>query len=299
MSDRTAIEWADATLNPLRGCSRVSPGCQNCYAERVAARFSGPGQPYEGLATIVNGRPRWTGQVQLVPEKLDQARRWQKPRRIFLNSMSDLFHEAVPKAFIDRTMAALRATPQHTYIVLTKRPDAAAAYFFNDWLTLHEQPPPRNLWLGVSVESAAYLDRITTLQAIPRLTVRFISFEPLLGPIHMPDLSGIHWIIIGGESGPGARPMHPDWARELVSQGKLQGCAVFFKQWGAYSPANLLPFATFEKHAVAVSPEGIIRDRHEPMGEGAAILVKLGKHQTGRTLDGREWNEFPDQAATP
>jgi protein gp37 len=307
MSDKTQIEWTDATWNPVRGCARVSPGCEHCYAERLAARFSSPGQPYEGLATMVNGHPRWTGEIQLVAGAINLPLRWKTPRRVFVNSTSDLFHEAVPESFIDRCLYTIALARQHTFQILTKRPERMHALMSRpypyaihwctpDGFTLPWPLP--NLWLGVSVESADYLHRIDILRAIPT-AVRFVSFEPLLGPIPTPDLSGIHWIIIGGESGPGARPMHPDWARELVSQGKLQGCAVFFKQWGEYGPAIDLPFATFEKHAVAVSPQGTIRDRHEPMGEGAAILVKLGKHQTGRILDGQEWNEFPDQAAMP
>ena len=291
MSQNTSIEWTDSTWNPIRGCTRVSEGCRNCYAERVAARFSGPGQPYEGLA--MRGPARWTGKVALVESALTDPLRWRKPRKCFVNSMSDLFHESVPDEWIDRIFAVMALAPHITFQVLTKRPERMADYC--DGLTclrgahrlaaavraaatprsqghslnvirrlLHEggagAVPLPNVWLGVSVEDQATADaRIPLLLQTPA-AVRSVSAEPLLGPVDfgavrmthggrenvlrgdvsnfarrngIDRLNSVDWLIVGGESGPGARPCDVEWVRSIVRQCRAAGVACFVKQLGA------------------------------------------------------------------
>jgi len=219
------IEWTEATWNPVRGCSRVSPGCQHCYAERMAHRFSAPGMPYAGLTRRAgNGEPRWTGKVVTLPDALKEPLRWHRPRVVFVNSMSDLFHDGVPSTFIADVFDTMVAANWHSFQVLTKRPERAAKL-------AHDLPWPANVWLGVSVESAKYLKRIDILRKIPA-AIRFLSIEPLLGPLPELDLTGIHWVIVGGESGPLARPMHEDWVRKIRDTCVNAGVSFFFKQWG-------------------------------------------------------------------
>lgn len=232
----TTIEWTDRTWNPLRGCTRISPGCQNCYAERMAARFSGPDAPYEGLAKMTPQGPRWTGEIRLLPEVLQEPLKWRKPRRVFVNSMSDLFHEKVPDDFIDQVFGVMGQCQQHTFQILTKRPDRMAAYFaqlFREGRQLFgpstKYDPYPNVWLGTSVENTDYKHRIAELQLSPA-KIRFISFEPLLGDIGQVNLTGIHWAIAGAESGPGARPMNEDWVRSLRDQCQAAGVPFFYKQ---------------------------------------------------------------------
>jgi protein gp37 len=268
MADRSAIEWTDATWNVLRGCLRVSPGCQRCYAERDALRMSGPGGAYEGLVKMVGGEPRWTGEVRFVPELLDQPLRWRKPRRIFVNSMSDLFHEKVEDEWLDSIFAAMALAPQHVYQILTKRPERMQRYvtalldgqryacdrateirkslvgglmvgMANRALPGSEHrkaAPPYDpwpfVWPGVSVEDRKHLDRLDWLRDTPA-AVRFVSFEPLLEDLGSVNLDGIHQVILGGESGPGARPCDVAWIRSLRDQAKAAGCKVFVKQFGA------------------------------------------------------------------
>lgn len=288
MSDKSGIQWTDATWNPVRGCSRVSEGCRNCYAERYAQRFANPGQPFEGFARGGDGPPRWTGKVELIPEKLDQPLRWRKPRRIFVNSMSDLFHESLPDEDIDQVFAIMAESPWHTFQVLTKRPALmrrylskrdrkkdidTAIYWLDQKVRFREDEgwsgtwPLPNIWLGVSVEDQATADeRIPLLLETPA-AVRFVSYEPALGPIdfnrgqrleitvcgegHLTDASTkavlevgraalksrgiglIDWVIIGGESGPAARPFDLAWARSVISYGRDNGVPVFVKQLGA------------------------------------------------------------------
>jgi protein gp37 len=271
MSENSKIEWTDTTWNPVRGCTKISPGCKNCYAEAFAERWRGvPGHPYEQGFDL-----------RLVPEKLGEPLRWRKPRRVFVNSMSDLFHEGVPFEFIAAVFGIMAATPRHTYQVLTKRPERMRQFFA--WADVHgagymdehgfpsallacvwesvsgdawgdvDQPvvvaewviptpdvfgrmwPLPNVWLGVSVENRKHgLPRIDVLREVPA-AVRFLSIEPLLEDLGQLDLTGIEWVIVGGESGPGARRMEPDWVRSIVAQCRAAGVAVFVKQMGSNS----------------------------------------------------------------
>lgn len=311
MADRTPIEWTDATWNPIRGCTRVSEGCRNCYAEVMAARFSDPGQWGHGLAERVRlpgGKidHRWTGNVQLVDTALDLPLRWRKPRRIFVNSTSDLFHEAVPHDWIDQVFAVMALAPQHTFQVLTKRPERMRAYLQrafsvhcwgiaafaagrtkrdDELIHMGVRNPLPNVWLGTSVEDQATADaRIPHLLATPA-AVRFVSAEPLLGPVDIEKakvasnpcdtLIPLHWVIVGGESGPGARPMHPDWARSLRDQCVTAGVPFFFKQWGEFAPRM------------------VANNIYDELTEQP---WRFGKRAAGRILDGRTWDQMPGDA---
>jgi protein gp37 len=299
MSTTSPIEWTDRTWNPVRGCTRVSAGCVNCYAERVAYRFSGPGLPYEGLATKRNGHAAWTGQIRYVTEDVALPLRWRKPARIFVNSMSDLFHEGVTDQQLVELFAVMANSPDHTFQVLTKRPERMRAFlgrlrwgvglavvdvygcrsmfarlpYLDDpreyWEPIRHGPPDQglktidgfiapNIWLGVSVEDQASADaRIPLLLDTPA-AIRFVSYEPALSPVDFtaigkthesdpgfsaltwtPDDEGplgdavLDWVIVGGESGPGARPFDVAWARSAVEQCRAAGVPVFVKQLGA------------------------------------------------------------------
>lgn len=292
MADHTGIQWTDATWNPIRGCSRVSEGCRRCYAEKVAARFSGPGQPYEGLADRSRAGSKWTGKVVLVPHMLRQPAAWRRPRRIFVNSMSDLFHEALGFGDVMRVWDAMWRSPHHVYQVLTKRADRMAefaerwadaeeadytpklargpaevraahtcgrAMLFADMLDAMGDPPPGcayptydwmegmcrwplhtpHIWLGFSAERQAEFDtRWADMRRVAALgwTV-FVSAEPLLGAITLPPdflaLGERAWLIVGGESGHGARPMRREWAEGLLRQCEAAGVPAFFKQVGS------------------------------------------------------------------
>lgn len=214
MADKSAIEWTEATWNPVTGCTKISQGCKHCYAERLAGRLQAMGVPQyrNGFA------------LTLHPQMLDRPRRWRRSRVVFVNSMSDLFHRDVPLEFIQRVFEVMNETPRHTYQVLTKRPEIAADY------APHLAWTP-NIWMGTSVENALVGHRIANLRMIPA-AVRFLSLEPLLGPLHRLPLAGVHWAIVGGESGPGARPMDPAWVREIRDQCVAAGVPFFFKQWG-------------------------------------------------------------------
>ena len=214
MSDRSAIEWTEATWNPVRGCTKISPGCKHCYAEVFAERFRGvPGHPFEQGFDL-----------RLVPSALDLPLRWRKGRRIFVNSMSDLFHEGVPDDYVRRVFDVMAEARQHQFQVLTKRAERMLSF------TL-QHPVPENVWMGVSVESARYRSRIALLRKVPA-NVRFLSLEPLLGPLDDLGLEGIHWVIVGGESGRGAREMKPEWVGDIRLQCARASVAFFFKQWG-------------------------------------------------------------------
>lgn len=262
MSDKTAIEWTDATWNPVRGCSRISPGCGGsnhqggCYAEKIAARFSDPGMPFHGFAERSAHGGRWTGKMALVDQQLDQPLRWKKPRRIFVNSMSDLFHKDLPDEAIDKIFAIMALASHHTFQVLTKRADRLREYstgrwrqrvrpwldklkpsslwngnIIDAWHHLNAGPLP-NVWLGVSVEDPDYKHRIDQLRRTPA-AVRFVSAEPLLEDLGELDLAGIHQVIVGGESGPRSRAFWVPNARSILRQCRRQKVACFIKQMGA------------------------------------------------------------------
>ena len=221
----TAIEWTDATWNPVAGCTVISPGCTNCYAMRMAARLEAmPVEKYVGLTRRSGGRAVWTGKIRLDEIALGAPRSWKRPKRIFVNSMSDLFHEDVPEAFIERVWQVMEETPHHTYQILTKRPERMAE------LTKGLRVL-KNVWLGTSVENADYLDRIDSLRRV-RAAIRFVSFEPLIGSVAGANLGDIHWAIVGGESGPRARPMLEQWVDEVETLCRQYRAAFFFKQWG-------------------------------------------------------------------
>lgn len=221
----TPIEWTDMTWNPVAGCTVLSPGCTNCYAMRMASRLAAMGVPkYHGLTRKSGGRSKWTGAVRPDMASLDVPLRWKKPRMVFVNSMSDLFHDRVPDAFISQVWGVMERASYHTFQILTKRPDRMARLTEN-------LPLLKNIWLGTSVESADYLDRLDHLRMV-RAEVRFVSFEPLLGSVGLADLSNIQWAIVGGESGPHARPMERTWVDEIQTACRLHGTAFFFKQWG-------------------------------------------------------------------
>jgi protein gp37 len=229
MADKTAIEWTEATWNPTTGCDRISPGCDNCYALTLAKRLKAMGNPkYQN-----DGDERTSGPgfgVAEHPDSLDIPFRWKAPRTVFVNSMSDLFHARVSNSFIERVFEVMQATPHHTYQLLTKRPRRARRMAMG-------LPWPSNVWFGVSVETAEQLWRLDDLRGIPA-HVRFVSAEPLLGPLHNINLSDLHWVIAGGESGRGHRPIDPEWVRDIRDQCKSAGVAFFFKQWGGHTPKS-------------------------------------------------------------
>lgn len=238
----SSIEWTEHTWNPVTGCTKLSPGCKHCYAETMARRLKAMGAPgYE------NGF-----ELTVHPERLDQPLRRKAPTTYFVNSMSDLFHEAVPDRFVEQVLDVCRRTPQHTYQVLTKRAERLTEFFA-------ARACPPNVWLGVSVEDRKYgVPRIAHLRRV-KAAVRFLSVEPLLEDVGRLNLRGIHWVIVGGESGAGARPMQASWAEGVRAQSVAQGVAFFFKQWGAWGA------------------DGVRRD----------------KKRNGRELSGRRWDEFP------
>ena len=337
MSDKTGIEWTDATWNPVTGCDRTSPGCDNCYALTLAKRLKAMGAPnYQN-----DGDPRTSGPgfgVTCHPHMLGQPLRWTKPRRIFVNSMSDLFHPDVPAEFIAQVFAVMALAPHHTFQVLTKRPQRMSALLMQSerhdpfvrarehWVDRiidgalgvdrlrvneHDDPfawPLPNVWLGTSIESDRYAFRADHLRATPA-AVRFISAEPLLGPLPSLNLAGIDWLIVGGESGPGARPMHPDWVRDLRDRcpGTLTSATVtrhgepivrhpafFFKQWGAWAPIDDDLGGTFGRW---VDPNGSTYGNPGTLAAGRELMSHFGKRAAGRALDGRTWDEHPEAAS--
>jgi protein gp37 len=240
MSQASKIEWTEATWNPVTGCTRVSPGCAHCYALTFAERFRGvPGHPYE------NGFD-----LQLRPERLRQPLEWKKPRTIFVNSMSDLFHEEVPEDYIRQVFEVMQQAHWHTFQILTKRS-----------LRLAELAPglawPDNVWMGVSVENQRWTTRVDDLRTV-NAAIRFLSCEPLLGPLEL-DLRNINWVIVGGESGHGARRMKREWPTWIREQCHAAGVPFFFKQWGAFNEDG----------------------------------IRVGKHSSGRKLNARVWDEMP------
>jgi protein gp37 len=253
VAEHSKIEWTDATWNPVTGCTKVSPGCTNCYAETFAERFRG-----------VAGHPYAQGfDLKLWPDRVSLPLRWKKPRMIFVNSMSDLFHERVPSEFIRGVFEVMQQAHWHTFQVLTKRADRMAAWAseaYSQHLAELGRPWPRNVWMGVSVENQRYASRVTDLVRVPA-TTRFLSLEPLLELVELNPkvLKGVHWVIVGGESGPRARPMRVEWVRAIRDACLRAGVPFFFKQWGA----------------------------HNSTGR------RVGKAAAGRRLDGRVWNGMP------
>ena len=309
MSASTPIEWtrsddgsAGATWNPVTGCTKVSEGCDHCYAETFAERWRGvPGHPFEqGF------------DVRLWPERLTLPLRWRRPRRVFLNSMSDLWHDAVGADLIARVFAVIATAEQHTFQVLTKRPGRMHSLLSDEgfWHQVQKAaaeygPSPEamaaidgqflpNLWLGVSVETQKWASvRLDKLAATSAAAVRFASCEPLLGELNIrPWLAGsLQWVIAGGESGPGARPMHPDWARSLRDQCLAAGVPYFFKQWGAFAPAA----SGHDRGGIQfIDRRGQSWNGMEiPARPDAVGMRRVGKGRAGRMLDGRTWDEFP------
>jgi protein gp37 len=227
VANGTGIEWTEATWNPIAGCTMVSPGCTNCYAMRMAARLQAIGlERYQGTTRRSGGRHVWSGRIVLDREALRIPLRWKRPRHIFVNSMSDLFHEGVPETFIREVWTAMETAHQHTYQILTKRPDRML-----DVLRKAEFRKLPNVWLGTSVENEAAASRIEVLRSVPAV-IRFVSFEPLIGSVGKPSMKGIHWAIVGGESGPNARPIDTQWVDDILQICQRQDVAFFFKQWG-------------------------------------------------------------------
>lgn len=342
MGDKSKIAWCDATINPCYGCSPVSPACDHCYAARLADRMAhnvAVCQYYEGLT---DRGAQWTGRVNLFPGQMEQALRWRRPRRIFLGSMTDLFHEAVPDEFLDQIFACVALAPRHTFLVLTKRPERMRRYFTRFSRQHHTQVleraamamfgedaanaagnaldgvlseghnvgwPMRNLWLGVTAEDQKRADeRVPILLDTPAVQ-RFVSVEPMLGKIDLtaiahpeaydaevglldalrgmtcdddPTHPALDWIICGGESGPGARPMHLEWVRSLRDQCQGARVPFFLKQMGEYAPC---PAGKCKE----VDPACKILN--EQFGSS---MCRVGKRTAGRLLDGVEWNEFPE-----
>lgn len=344
MSDKSAIEWTDATWNPTVGCSIVSPGCTNCYAMKTAhgleRRFDS--KKYAGLTKVVHGNPVWTGEVRLNEDALRQPLKWKRGRKIFVNSMSDLFHEALPDEAIDRVFAVMALCPQHTFQVLTKRAErmrrymttaddeklglpkgegerrdhiAVSVFALNDELSegkseyaftdnecLVNDWPLKNVWLGISAERQQEWDERTEHLRNTPGAVHFVSAEPLLGPIvgGPETMAALDWMIVGGESGPRARPMHPDWARSLRDQCTTAGVYFFFKQWGEWTTDSF--GGPDGARAIWLSRDGTaIADVSDIDSSKCAkpltLMFKDGKHRTGRLLDGKEHSEFPRVAA--
>lgn len=315
MSDKSKIDWTDATWNPVVGCSHASPGCDHCYAERLAGRLEAMGQArYMGLTRD----RRWTGEVRCVPEALDQPLHWRAPRAVFVCSMGDLFHEAVPFEFIAAVFGVMAATPHHTYQVLTKRPERMREFF--SWIRLHgpkdspvgwtwqtqiQSPrttghapwPLPHVWLGTTVEDQRRADeRVPHLLECPA-AVRFVSVEPMLGAIELTDhLRGCHldWVICGGETGPGARPMHPDWARGLRDQCSAAGVPFYFKQWGAWLAVDQ-PWRQDNPKPRADGERWLnLAGGHGYHGDEVWRMRRVGKARAGHMLDGREHREMPE-----
>ena len=282
----TKIEWTEKSWNPVTGCTKISPGCQNCYAERMSKRLRGR-CGYDAENPF---------KVTLHPNRLEEPLRCSKPSTIFVCSMGDLFHPEVPFAYIERVFNIMLHAPQHTFLVLTKRPRTAKMFLdpnlrsdvFKHW-------PLPNVWLGVTAENRPmWYERVPILKQI-EAAKRFVSCEPDLGPLGEVDLIGLDWIICGGETGPNARPMHPDWARSLRDQCQEAGVPFFFKQWGEWAPMGVL-YAKGESRFVLNDGTSINNEQYatgEAPDKYPCRMVRVGKKAAGRSLDGREWNEMP------
>jgi protein gp37 len=334
MGKQTKIEWTDSTWNPIRGCSRVSEGCRNCYAERVAARFSGKGEPYEGLAIWreipqasggVRLEPQWTGKIRLIDSHLYDPLRWKDPRKIFVNSMTDPFHPGVTESALDSIFAVMALSDWHIHQMLTKRVKRMREYtrsvgqiaacdilqarvarfaeaiaiergestkspWWDVWL---ENWPLKNIWLGASAEDQPNYDYRRDDLENTDAAVIWWSLEPLIGPItlnfdiskRLPD-----WIVVGGESGPDARPMHPKWPRDIRDECRRAGVPLFFKQWGEFLPIRNERFPQISVH------EDGSRSRTLRECEGWKIMSRVTRRIAGvhgHLLDGEEWKQFP------
>lgn len=370
MSDGSKIEWCDTTWNPVTGCTKISQGCKNCYAAELHDRRH---RAYLRGAKLPEQYAKPFSEIQLHPERLEMPLHWRKPRRIFVNSTSDLFHEDVPDYFIGMVFAVMALAPHHTFMILTKRPDRMVKIFERSsgefWGTVrvnllrraYPMPddersifPLPNVWLGVSIENQAAADeRIPLLLQTPA-AVRFVSCEPLLGPVDLTSLYGqisigehedlavdglsgryaaawsgrdtltkkplneigagkLDWVIVGGESGPNARPMHPDWARSIRDQCQAAGVPFFFKQWGEWYPAaaqydddDFMDKLDFGTHCICLGNRGTKfreewGDREEywcgyqpDPAQNPWFMERIGKKAAGRLLDGVEWNEYPE-----
>lgn len=295
MSAKTSIEWTEATWNPVRGCSIVSPGCKHCYAMRQAHRHAGRGGAYEGLTRMAKRGPVWTGKVRTVPALLKAPLGWRAPRRIFVDSMSDLFHESVPDDFVADVFAVMAQAERHTFQILTKRAERMQQLLAHD--LPYEGPvwPLPNVWIGVSVEDQERADQRIPLLLKTPAAVRWISAEPLLGPVnlrpawlhgvyaHRDTIRVLDWVVVGGESGPKARPMHPAWARSLRDQCAAVRMPFLFKQWGAWAPWDDL--AATWRNLVA-------RARKHRFPDGVEV-EHFGKKRCGRILDGYTHDGYP------
>ena len=366
MADKSSIEWCDATWNPITGCSVISPGCTNCYAMKLAGGRLRHHPSRTGLTVSSKAGPVWNGHVRLNDEWLDRPLRWQRPRRIFVCAHGDLFHPDVPDRWIDQVFAVMAMSPEHQFQVLTKRPERMRDYLqqvsderdMQRWVNATdylELPSPcavhliedadwplPNVWLGTSVEDQVRADnRIGSLLRTPA-AVRFVSAEPLLGPVSLdcqvfdtwpegcgiiPGYSGtynslagtwmpavgnweeelrgrltelprIDWVIVGGESGPGARPMHPKWVRSLRNQCRDSEVPFFFKQWGAWSPKVVEHYPVPDNNLRWLHPDGrcgkSLEIGDEDEGPPWLQIARVGKKAAGRTLDGRTWDEMPE-----
>lgn len=388
MADKTHIEWTDATWNPITGCDVVSPGCTNCYAMKLAGGRLKHHWSRKGLTVASRSGPVWNGEVRFNEVWLEQPMRWTKPRMIFVCAHGDLFHEDVPDEWIDRVFAVMALCPQHTFQVLTKRPERMHKYLMRDVALFAGQPigrfervrgmmlsgwgemtrspdhlhgnqgmpwPLPNVWLGVSCENDLWANRRIGWLLDTDAAVRFVSLEPLLGPItldcmtfpkwphavgfedgfpgtydalggtwwpalgdadeewehRIEDLPKIDWVIVGGESGPGARPMHPDWARSLRDQCANYHTDFHFKQWGEFSPTSLKTGVVRRKRGFYMRKDGsnalgtdakaiedmTSKELHYQLNHpDVAYMAALGKKASGRLLDGREWNGTPETA---
>jgi protein gp37 len=330
MADGSAIEWTDATWQITTGCSVVSPGCTNCYAQRLAGTRLQHHPSRRGLTTDSKAGPVWNGKVRFNEEWLDQPLHWKRRRRVFVSAHGDLFHENIADDWIDRVFAVMVLCPQHTFQVLTKRAARMRDYVAQPergakvwWQALKigglcEPWPLPNVWLGVSVEDQARADeRIPLLLETPAAK-RFISAEPLLGPVNVkcwlhpkdfrivPSVEHrwIHWVIAGGESGKGARPMHREWARKLRGDCVLADVPFFFKQWGEWQPHTVVAGGDLGAdmradrvrivHPSARSNVEIsVATGGYSTEPGSRYMARVGKKAAGRLLDGREWSEFP------
>ncbi|NDY56224.1 phage Gp37/Gp68 family protein [Desulfovibrio sulfodismutans] len=351
MGDKSKIEWCDATWNPVVGCSRISPGCDHCYASRMACRLAQiPTAPHQYREVVDQDNQAWNGRTEFVTSAMEQPFRWKRGRHIFVGSMTDLFHPSTPDEWLDRIFAVMALTARHRFLLLAKRPERMRDYMtqvtpqrlahaatelqgeeaakvvlavLNDTLcgVRNVGWPMRHVWLGVTAEDQARADeRIPILRDTPAV-VRFVSFEPLLGQVdcrrflvplrreitprgreNVVSPPGVNWAICGGESGPGARPMHPDWVRGLRGQCQDADVPFFFKSWGDWRPG--LPNG--QQKAVGITPNGgtYSHDAAEFFGEtwpdNARCMARVGKKSAGRMLDGKTWDEVlePNRSTT-